>query len=218
MSSLRDENYTSIQGWMINKLNLKGNELIVYAIIFGFSQAEEQVFNGGLKYLAEWTNSTKQGVMKNLKSLVEKGYICKRENYINGVKFCEYYATELDGVLNKVQRGIKQSSTDGGKQSLTNNKEEILNKNINNKEKGNRFAPPTIEQVKEYCQERNNGIDAEYFVAYYTARDWVLSNGKKMKDWKSSIITWEKRNFNDRKPKQDESRFCKNESTLEYPF
>lgn len=218
MSSLRDENYTSIQGWMINKLNLKGNELIVYAIIYGFSQAEEQVFNGGLKYLAEWTNSTKQGVMKNLKSLVEKGYICKRENYINGVKFCEYYATELDGVLNKVQRGIKQSLTDGGKQSLTNNKEEILNININSKEKGNRFAPPTIEEVKEYCKERNNNIDAEYFIAYYTARDWVLSNGKKMKDWKSSIITWEKRDFNDRKPKQDESRFCKNESTLEYPF
>lgn len=106
---------------MLTDLNLKGNELIVYACIYGFSQAENQVFNGSLQYLADWTNSTKQGIIKNLKSLEEKGYIVKNEKFINGVKFCEYYATQLNEVLNKVERGSKQSLTGDVQQSLTNN-------------------------------------------------------------------------------------------------
>ena len=106
MSEVKNENYISIQGWMVNELNLKGNELLVYAIIYGFSQAENQLYNGSLQYLADWTNSTKQGVIKNLKSLVNKGYIGKIDKLINGIKFCEYYATKFNG---------------GMQQSLTNN-------------------------------------------------------------------------------------------------
>ena len=59
-----------------------------------------------------------------------------------------------------------------------------------------RFTPPTLEEVKAYCIERNNNIDAEYFIDFQEARGWVLSNGKKMKDWKATIRTWEKNNFN----------------------
>lgn len=127
------DNYVNIQGWMITDLELKGNELIIYAIIYGFSQAENQTFGGGLRYLAEWTNSTKQGVIKCLKSLTEKGYIAKNERSINGVKFCEYYATELNTVLNKVEHPIEQSLTGGVKQSLPNNINiNNLNNNLNN--------------------------------------------------------------------------------------
>ena len=95
-SKVSRENYILIAGWMLTDLELKGNELLVYACIYGFSQAENQVFNGSLQYLADWTNSTKQGVTKNLKALEEKGYISKNEKYINGVKFCEYYATKFN--------------------------------------------------------------------------------------------------------------------------
>jgi len=110
-----------LQGWMISDLHLKGNELIIYACIYGFTQMENQVFNGSLQYLADWTNSTKQGAIRCLKSLVEKGYIQKRHKMINGVKFCEYYATNVNTLLNKVEYPIKQSLTGGIKQSLPNN-------------------------------------------------------------------------------------------------
>lgn len=120
-SKVKRENYILIQGWMLSDLKLKGNELIIYACLYGFTQAESQVFSGSLQYLADWTNSTKQGVIKCLKSLIEKGYILKKENIINGVKFCEYRTTELNTVLNKVEHGIKQSLTGGVKQSLPNN-------------------------------------------------------------------------------------------------
>ena len=68
--------------------------------------------------------------------------------------------------------------------------------NTKEKEPQKRFTAPTVEDVSAYCKERNNGIDPEYFVAYYTARNWVLSNGKKMSDWKAAVITWEKREKN----------------------
>ena len=64
--------------------------------------------------------------------------------------------------------------------------------------KNTHFKPPTLEEVKAYCLERNNNIDAEYFMDFQEARGWVLSNGKKMKNWKATIRTWEKNNFNKR--------------------
>lgn len=115
------DNYIVVQGWMVTELGLKGNELIIYALIYGFSQAENQVFSGSLQYLADWTNCTKQGVIKTLKSLIEKGYIVKNEKLINSVKFCEYYATKFNGVLNKVEYPIKQSLPNNIKNNIEDN-------------------------------------------------------------------------------------------------
>lgn len=120
-SRVKKESYIVIQGWMLTDLELKGNELLIYACIYGFSQAESQTFSGSLQYLADWTNSTKQSVIKCLKSLVDKGYLEKNENTINGVKFCEYRTTDFNTLLNKVYHPIKESLTGGMQQSLTNN-------------------------------------------------------------------------------------------------
>lgn len=120
-SRVKDGNYYVVQSFMVKDLKLKGLEKDVYAIIYGFSQAENQKFNGSLQYLADWTTSTKQGVLKVLKSLQDKGLIIKEEKQFNGVKFCEYYTTEFNTLLNNVSLGIKHSLTEGSKQSLTNN-------------------------------------------------------------------------------------------------
>lgn len=61
--------------------------------------------------------------------------------------------------------------------------------------KSSRFTPPTIEEVKAYCDERGNGIDAEYFVNSNTSKGWVVGELKTpMKDWKATIRTWEGNN------------------------
>lgn len=67
-----------------------------------------------------------------------------------------------------------------------------------------KFAPPTVQEVEAYCDERGNGIDAEAFVAYYTTAGWRTTRGP-MKDWRSAIITWEKRDKAS-KPPPPESR------------
>lgn len=134
---MKKDSYVTIKPFMVSELNLKGNELIIYAIIYGFSQDFESDFHGGLQYLCEWTNSTKQGVLKSLNSLIEKHLIDKKEVFENGVKYCRYSVIDTDEVVNKVEQGGKQSlmgwSTKfngGGKQSLPNNK--YNNKDIRN--------------------------------------------------------------------------------------
>lgn len=124
---IQPESFVTIQGWMVTHLKLKSNELMIYAIIYGFCQIRGQVFSGSVRYLAEWTNSTKRGVYKNLKSLVDKELIEKIEENINGVKFCKYTICEnrlpsrtrfcspwddeqSSPVMNKVHRGDEQSS------------------------------------------------------------------------------------------------------------
>ena len=56
-----------------------------------------------------------------------------------------------------------------------------------------RFVPPTLEEVQAYCLERNNNVDAERFIDYYTSNGWMVGKNK-MKDWKASVRTWEKTN------------------------
>lgn len=92
---VRDESYVTTLGWMVTRLHLKGNELFVYAMIYGFSQTENQNFSGSLNYFASWTNSTKRGIMKTLQALEEKKLIEKIEKYVNNVKFCEYRVTPI---------------------------------------------------------------------------------------------------------------------------
>ena len=75
---------------MITRLKLKGNELLVFALIHGFSQDGESRFKGSLRYLIEWTGLDKTTVIKLLKSLVEKQYINKFEYEKNKVRYCEY--------------------------------------------------------------------------------------------------------------------------------
>lgn len=59
-----------------------------------------------------------------------------------------------------------------------------------------KFKPPTVEEVAAYCAERKNGLDAEQFVAFYSAKNWMIGSNK-MKDWRQAIITWEKRRKED---------------------
>jgi len=70
-SKVNKDNHIVIQGWMITELNLKGNDLLVYAIIYGFSQDGQSVFHGSRQYLADWCNSTVRGIQKNLDNLKE---------------------------------------------------------------------------------------------------------------------------------------------------
>ena len=60
--------------------------------------------------------------------------------------------------------------------------------------KAEKFQPPTIQEVREFCHGRGNGIDPVKFVAHYQARGWELSKGRKMKDWRACVVTWERNN------------------------
>lgn len=53
------------------------------------------------------------------------------------------------------------------------------------------FSPPTVEDVKAYCQNRKNGVDAQRWHDFYTAKGWMVGKNK-MRDWKAAVRTWER--------------------------
>lgn len=76
------------------------------------------------------------------------------------------------------------------------NENEIENKNIKSTTKvdknDKKFKPPTVEEVRAYCTERGNNVDAQSFVDFYTSNGWKVGKNS-MKDWRASVRTWERR-------------------------
>lgn len=131
-TKIRPENYITVQGFMVTELKLKGTELLLFALLYGFTQDGETEFNGSLRYMCEWTNSSKPTVTAALKSLIEKGYIIKRQEITNGVMF-NHYKISL-GVVKKLYWGSKETLLGGGKKTLPNNNNTDNTKYNNTKE------------------------------------------------------------------------------------
>lgn len=55
--------------------------------------------------------------------------------------------------------------------------------------KEKRFAPPTPEDVREYCREKGLSVDADRFVDFYESKNWYVGKNK-MKDWKAAVRNW----------------------------
>lgn len=66
------------------------------------------------------------------------------------------------------------------------------------KPKRKRFTPPTLEEVQSYCNERNNNVDPQHFIDYYTSNGWQVGKNK-MKDWKAAVRTWERNGYSNHK-------------------
>ena len=89
-----------------------------------------------------------------------------------------------------------------------------IKEEVNNKKKSaKKFEKPTLEEIAEYCRERNNSISPEAFFDFYESKGWKVGN-QPMKDWKAAVRTWEKRSL---KPTQQQPAPAKGvyESALE---
>ena len=139
MGKLKDDSNFKIYGWMPNKLKLKGNELLIYAIIYSFSQNDNGngVFNANLQYLEEWTNIANKNVRNCLKNLLEKQLIIKIEDNYSIRKPNVYKINKriLDDIKNNhtgyetyTEQGTKRTHT--GYETYTNNN--IINTIDNN--------------------------------------------------------------------------------------
>lgn len=205
---VNNNNYINIQGFMVKDLGLKGNELLAYALIYGFSQDGETWFTGSSKYIAEWLNIDRRNVLAVLQKLVEKGLLIKNEKIINGVKLCDYKAViggdeTSQGMMNH-HRGYDKTSQGGSDEtshhntSIDNIEDSIYihaKQNHLDFQVEKRFTKPTLEQVKQYCIERNNNVDCDRFVNYYESNGWKVGKSP-MKDWKAAVRNWERSSFN----------------------
>lgn len=145
--AVKDENFYTVQGWMRNRLGLRGNALDIYAIIYGFSQVSHQEFTASINYLCEWLGVSRPTVINTLKELVDGGYLTKESEEINGVIYNRYTA-------------VTPNFT-GGKEILlpqlknfTGGSKEILPNNIDNNIEDNPL--PTVEGEQALSGEKKS--------------------------------------------------------------
>jgi predicted transcriptional regulator len=167
---IKDGNYIHIESFMVTQLKLKGNELIVYAIIYGFSQDGKSKFIGSLDYLAEWTNSTPQGIIKNLKSLVEKGLIIKQKIKGYNAYFCVNIESAIKQSLNNETTEIQQSLISNSTKfnPELNKVESAIKQSLNNTIINNNNTKGILSAVggdtkKSFPKEYYNSIYDAYF-------------------------------------------------------
>ena len=62
---------------------------------------------------------------------------------------------------------------------------------------------PTIDEIREYCESRNNNVDPEAFFDFYESKGWVVGRAP-MKNWQAAVRTWERTDYNRgyKKPKR----------------
>lgn len=87
---LKDDNYFVIKGWMINQLGLKGTDLAIYAIIYGFSQDGVSEFSAGVRYLADFASCNVRTAQRSLKDLTDRNLLIKTEYIFNNVILNKY--------------------------------------------------------------------------------------------------------------------------------
>ena len=129
-------------------------------------------------------------IRSGLKELEKFGYLVRtrtRDNLgrVSSVDWTIYDYPHLE------KRNVVKPSLDLQPQLNTNQSK--TKESNTEREKRKRFTPPTVEEVRAYCQERNNGIDPQRFVDFYTANGWTQGRGKPIKDWRAAVRTWEAR-------------------------
>lgn len=156
---IKNENFITIQGWMVNELNLKGNELLVFALIYGFSQDENSVFSGSLTYIADWINITKHSVLNILQNLVEKELLIKIDKIVNNVKLVDYKINSQ--VVKKLHWGGEKITLGGGEKITppliyinNNNKKNYNKKNFSSNDDCSSKDEPLSQQFKFLWNEQ----------------------------------------------------------------
>lgn len=91
----------------------------------------------------------------------------------------------------------KKADSDSVSDSVSVSDNEIIKKSNIKKV----FVPPTLDEIKTYCLERKNNVNADKWLSFYESKGWMVGKNK-MKDWKAAIRTWE-----EDKPKESKREF-----------
>lgn len=212
MYELKKEQFINIQSFMVADLGLTGNDLLVYAIIFGFSQDGENVFMGNRSYLAAWCNCSERSVQRNLNSLMNRGLIeqvChtadNKKVYYRAICTSDNMSlvTNCEDTSDNMSQGLVTNC-----ENTSDNMSPVYIDNINRikqeKNKENivvcdtttpakptkKFQIPSIEEIKAFAESIGSAIDPEYFHNYYTANGWKIGKNP-MKNWKAAFKMWE---------------------------
>lgn len=179
---MKNKNHITIQGWMINELNLSGSELLCYALIYGFSQDGESSFNGSRKYIAKLIGAKSLNTVdKYLDTLIENKLIIKTSSVHNGVISNSYIANlNLPCFLDctpcsKIEHPYSKIEHNNNS-NIDSNKEKEIDKSIS-KKKNNQSSPTDeehqiFEEFRRAYQGKKRGHDTEFYFFIAQNKDW----------------------------------------------
>ena len=164
--------------------SLSWNEKILLMEIDSFTAKDRECYISN-EYIAELLGVSVSWASKCLSHLLELGLV--RVVKFDGRKRYVESTIQFKADLNE------SSMQDGTFVPHTDNNEYI---NINNdslyKKGSSRFQKPTIEEIRQYCQEKGYNVDAEQFFNFYESKGWVVGKSP-MKNWRAAVCTWNKR-------------------------
>ncbi len=187
---------------LVKKSSLPANAKYLCFYLSSFMNLEHELAWPSQKRIAYETGISEPTIRKWLKFLNEKEWLIihhasRPVQTSGGIQMQNEYLINIpDEIIRGVAdlptiakgglavdvRGVNESSK-GGKQLTPNN-----NKNNNRSNKG-RFTPPTLEEVKNYIQEKQYPIDPVKFFNHYETSDWYRGKNK-IKNWKACTRTW----------------------------
>lgn len=142
-----------------------------------FPYASERQISNALKHLE------KEGIIKvgkyNKSAYDRTNWYAFNKSATSILQKCKMEDTKVQNGFDKIDTPIPNINTN-------------INSDINTNKEKKKFDKPTIEQIQEYCIERNNGINAEAFYDFYESKNWYVGKNK-MSDWKACVRTWEQR-------------------------
>lgn len=217
---VKDGTYVNIQSFMVNELHLSGNALIIYAVIYGFSQDGDSWFTGSRAYLAAWCQASKSTVSRNLDALCSDGLIERRERTESGVLLVDYRVVRGtqngQGCTQNEQGGVPKMGTGGVPKMGTHN---IEVDNTDTKPSGEHRE--TRRKYGEYSNVLLTDSDMQKLQAEFPT-DWderierlsayMASTGKGYKSHLATIRNWARRDSEARKKtSRNESHWQKTE-------
>ena len=210
---IKDDNFVCIHGWMVTRLGLSGASLIIYAVIYGFTQDGENTYQGSRQYLADWCGCSISGVKKCLKQLQEAGLIEQvyhskdnlqvyykantepRVKMTLGHKVTKARSQSVQGPVTKVTKARSQSDQAYKEDNIEDNiKDNIVDSIVvcDTPTDTHQFVKPTLEAVKTFAERKGPAVvDPERFYDFYEANGWKVGKNK-MKDWRAAFRNWER--------------------------
>lgn len=188
------------------------------------------------EYFADLYSVSKVSVSKWVGNLRDCGYIEVQMQYKEGTKqisnryirlttpLKENFNTLTKISLTPSQRKVKDPHKEKFKDNNTSNN--TINNTVNigetsspvvceekelvvqpKKKPVKRFVPPTLQEVIDYCNQTQAGIDPSSFWSFYESKGWMIGKNK-MKSWPHAIGTWKA----NRIAKNNERRVTKSDS------
>lgn len=162
--------------------DLSWNEKILLIEIDSFTSKDRECYISN-EYIAELLGVSVSWASKCLSHLLDLGLV--RVVKFDGRKRYVESTIQFKADLND------SSMQDGIKVPHTNNNE-YINNTLSNKDTRQKFVKPSIEEIRQYCQEKGVNVDAEQFFNFYESKGWLIGKSP-MENWRAAVSTWAKR-------------------------